>query len=88
MLRIERVRLAGGADSLRVEGKVAGPWVEELRQMAETCLATSPRLVLDLSGTVFVDKEGVRLLRRLKGSLVEIRGSSCFVTELLDGGKR
>ena len=50
---------------MKLEGKMAGPWVEECRQ-AWLALAPSLRakkLTLDLRGITFVDDSGAQLLR-------------------------
>lgn len=66
MLRIS-VTDNTNSTTVKLEGKVVGPWVEELR----TCwlsLATSlgtRALCLDLRGVSFVDAEGKELLREI-----------------------
>jgi ABC-type transporter Mla MlaB component len=76
----------GDPETLRLEGRIAGPWVEELARVTHTALVESPRVVLDLTDVTFVDASGVTLLRVLRGRQAEIRGSSGFVSSLLNGG--
>ncbi len=88
MLRITRNGDVGGIPTLKLEGSVAGPWVRELRKVAQSSLAESSGLKLDLSAVGFVDPAGAQLLSELVQSRVEFSGLSQFVVELLHGGSR
>jgi anti-anti-sigma regulatory factor len=86
VLRITRINAKGDPETVKLEGRVTGPWVEELSRTVDTSLAESPRVVLDLSGVTFVDEGGVRLLRTLRERRAELLGGSSFVSSLLNGG--
>jgi len=86
MLRISEAP-ADGKATLRLEGQVAGPWVQELRSVAEGWLGRGYRLSLDVTGVSFADETGVTLLRDLRVRDVSVCGASPFVAELL-GAKR
>lgn len=86
MLRITAEGEAEGVRTLKLEGSVVGPWVEELRTVAYACLARGSALRLDVSGVGYVDREGAMLLRELKRRPVQIDGYSSFINELLRGG--
>lgn len=88
MLRITRNGAVEEPPTLKLEGSVAGPWVGELRRVAESFLAESGVLKLDLSAVRFVDPAGAELLHELTHGPVEISGLSQFVAELLYGGSR
>jgi ABC-type transporter Mla MlaB component len=88
MLRITSNGAADGAPTLKLEGSIAGPWVSELRKVAQSSLAGSRTLKLDLSAVRFVDPAGAELLHELTQGSVEISGLSQFVAELLHGGNR
>jgi outer membrane protein len=49
---------------LKVEGKLAGPWLEEFREcwLANSAVARNQPLVVDLSGLTFIDAQGKELL--------------------------
>lgn len=79
MLRITKV----GTNALRVEGRLAGPWVEELHRH----VASGSELELDLSGLTFADAAGAALLRDLAARGVRMRDSSRFLDQLLREGK-
>lgn len=80
MLRISRVD-----GCLVVEGRIAGPWVDELEKAIE---AGSGTPAVDVSGVGYVDPDGARLLRRLVERGVSIRESSAYVAEILKGAGR
>jgi hypothetical protein len=66
MLRIT-VHEGDRARTIKLEGKVAGPWVEELNR-AWHSLASSAgpkELQVDLRGVAFVDAKGRQLLREI-----------------------
>ncbi|MGH7703050.1 MAG: sigma-70 family RNA polymerase sigma factor [Gemmatimonadales bacterium] len=82
MLRIDVVGQAGDEITVRLEGRMVGPWVEELRRACEPCLGNGHALILDLSGVSFIDREGLVLCRTL---LKDAQFTNCspFVKELL-----
>jgi hypothetical protein len=82
MLRISR--LPGPAPvTLKLEGKLMGPWVDALR---EACAGDPVRL--DLSAVAFVDSEGLALLHELLTGQVTLAACSSLVAELLQRGSR
>lgn len=85
MLRITTVEpeIEGRPVTLKLEGRLVGPWVDELRDVARDALSASRRLDLDLSGVRFVDAAGVELLRELHGEQAALRGAAGYVEELL-----
>jgi hypothetical protein len=85
MLRITMPEAEDPAATIRLEGEVSGPWVDELRRLCGVALRRRRRLVLDLARVRFVDRKGVALLRRLMTGPVHLTGCSAFVAELLKG---
>ena len=83
MLRITEVADGSGL-LLKLEGKLFGPWVEELARTARRPSPEGPGPIrLDLSSVTFADKAGVRLLRELLRQGVEIAATSAFIEALL-----
>jgi hypothetical protein len=78
VLRIADLADSAGNPSLRVEGKVVGPWVAELRDIAIRRLARSGALVIDLSALTFADPAGIALLRDLATRGVTFVNCSAF----------
>jgi hypothetical protein len=77
------LRITQREECLVVEGRIAGPWVRELRKAAERHLTSHPSPALDLSGVRYVDAEGASLLRALVAQQMPILRSSAFVREML-----
>jgi anti-anti-sigma factor len=86
MLRISQVS-TDAQPTLRLEGEVKGPWVDELRRECARAVTgngrTRQRLVLDLAEVSFVDAAGVALFRELKTRQVRMTNCSLYLAELL-----
>jgi anti-anti-sigma regulatory factor len=84
MLRITLVEASNETVRLRVEGRLTGQWVEELRR---TCylqaLSAGIRLTVDLADVSFADAAGIELLKELKIRLVTLLSPSSLVAEQL-----
>ena len=85
MLKIGPIETANGHTKLRLEGRLIGPWVEELRRACEQVLTTGARLSLDLSDVSFLDRSGVKLIRSLRNRNVALLSCSAFIAEQLRG---
>lgn len=86
MLRITVEQGAGELESLRLEGRIVGPWVTELTRRCEAIRCAGRELELEMSGVSFLDPEAVRLVRGLIEQGVDVRACSAFVGEQLRGG--
>ena len=87
MLRITAERGTGDLASLRLEGRIVGPWVAELTRRCEAARSAGRELELEMSGVSFLDGSAVRLVRSLVEQGVEVRSCSAFVSEQLRGGE-
>lgn len=83
MLRITQLPAAEPAKSLRLEGKLVGPWLDELRQACQASLDSQSGLSLDLSDVNFVDRAGAKYLRTLLAQGAQVTNCTPFVAELL-----
>lgn len=84
MLRITVVESSSGAVRLRVEGRLTGRWVEELRRTCDLQgLSDGIRLTLDLSDVSFADAAGIELLKELRIGLITLLSPSSLVAEQL-----
>ena len=83
MLKITRVGSLHQEVTLQLDGRVTGPWVELLRQSAESVLEESLRLTLDLENICFIDCEGLALIKSLMGRGVRQVNAPLFVAEQL-----
>jgi ABC-type transporter Mla MlaB component len=79
MLKISQVEVASRFITLRLEGRIVGPWVAELRQSCEQILREDRSLRLHLADVEFMDANGVTLLIELRSrgvSFIDSRRSS------------
>ena len=86
MLKITQHRdPASEAASLILEGRLAGPWVDELdtcwRQLAAD---SSGGFMVDLTGVTFVDAKGKALLIRMWEGGAEFRAAGCLTRCLVE----
>lgn len=79
MLKITQELLKDDGTLVALEGKLLGPWVEEVR----TLFLPGSGSRLDLSAVTFVDAAGSDLLRQLLREGVVIESCSAFVAALL-----
>lgn len=67
--------------TLRLDGQVAGRWVQVLRSSCDLALRRGARLTLDLSHVSFADDEGIVLLTSLIERRVRLVNASPFMAE-------
>lgn len=79
LLKISTLESSRAAEMLRLEGHLGGPWVDELRHSCDRVLSEGKQLTLELSDVSFIDHDGIKLLRRLRRTNVELRNCSPFV---------
>ena len=70
---------------LKLEGKISGPWVQELRQCWSTASSTTAgrTTVLDLDDVDFIDTEGQSLLIEMHRQGVKVKAGTPFIRGLL-----
>ena len=83
MLKISIISDSDQAIELQLEGKLVGPWVEELRKLSDEALSLQKNVSLDLERGWFVDSRGVALLRDLAKRQVSEVNCSQFVSQQL-----
>jgi anti-anti-sigma factor len=85
MLRITVIESTASSKTLKLEGRVAGTSVEELRRLCSGLLAGNGHghLILDLSDVSFIDSEGIELFRDLTKRAAAVTNYSPFLAELL-----
>lgn len=84
----------GGTDSISLilEGRLAGPWVEELQACwRELSAKQRSRAMIDLIGVTFIDAGGKALLAKLwqEGAALRAAGclTRCVVEEITESGR-
>jgi len=83
MLKITRVKESKKEITLRLDGRVAGQWIELLRESTESALEEGLQLTLDLKNICFIDCEGLALIKNLMGRRVQQVNAPLFVAEQL-----
>ena len=81
MLKISQTETPNHSVTLKLEGRVVGPWVGELSRICEPLLAEDRALKLDLAEVSYLDEEGVIALNRLKSRGVKLKNCSPFVEQ-------
>jgi ABC-type transporter Mla MlaB component len=88
MLRITHINGLDSSTTLKLEGKLVGPWVMELARSWRELPAARESMHLDLSAVTFVDGAGLALLRNLLAAGARLAACSGLVSELLHVEKR
>jgi anti-anti-sigma regulatory factor len=80
--------------TLKLEGRLAGPWVQELEQCWDSLvgMTTNHPLSVDLSAVTYVDSDGKGLLKKIhqQGAKLIASGclTSCIVNEIAQVARR
>ena len=83
MLKISVVGDSDNAIEFALEGKLIGPWVDELSRLSGEALSEKKSVTLDLEKVWFVDARGAALLRDLAEKRVSQNNCSQFVRQLV-----
>jgi len=87
MLRITVIESSEIAVTLRVEGRITGPWVEELRTACTVhSFPDEVQLSLELADISFADAAGIGLLKELRKRGANLIGATPFLAEQLKDG--
>jgi hypothetical protein len=82
MLKIT-IQPGAGEIRLRLEGRLAGPWVAELRQYWQSAVGENAAVV-DLREVDFVDQDGQALLAEMYRRGVRLKASGPFIQNMVD----
>ena len=85
MLRIT-VMEQGESTAIRLEGKLVGPWVEELKQCWRMISAgpTNKNLRAELDAVTYVDASGKELLQEMRRAGTKLSGRGVLTSHMLD----
>jgi anti-anti-sigma regulatory factor len=81
MLRISQDGATDRSVGLKLEGRVVGPWVGELRRICEPLLGGDRGLTLDLAEVSYVDAEGAATLESFRSRGARLERCSPFVAQ-------
>ena len=86
MLRITNITTKR-SPILKLEGKLSGPWVDELQKCWKAIAAGTHRdaIMIDMRGVSFMDHRGQALLLRMEREGASLTECSVFIRELLRG---
>jgi hypothetical protein len=79
MLKISPAPGSPSEHIFRLEGRIGGPWVDEVGAVCDAALGKGRAVTLDLAGVSFVDRQGASLLLALARRGVALVGSTSFV---------
>jgi anti-anti-sigma regulatory factor len=71
--------------TFRLEGRLAGPWVQELERCWMSTVGTRKRhpFSVDLSAVTYVDSDGKDLLKKIHQQGAKLVASGCFTNCLV-----
>jgi len=81
MLKIEVTGEREGQVTVRLQGQLVGPWVDEVRRACAPYLGNDHGLTLDFFGVSFVDRDGVAFCQSLRHGGATFTNCSPFVKE-------
>ena len=75
----------GDSTRLMLEGRLAGPWVDELERVwRDSKESITGSLVVDLTGVTFIEQEGKNLLSRMWRDGAELLAVGCCSRSILE----
>jgi ABC-type transporter Mla MlaB component len=80
MLRITETDVTVDGTKLRLDGKLVGPWVREMRLVCDPILAKGQQFQIGCSGVSSLDSDGIALLQTLQGEGVTLVNCLLFIT--------
>jgi ABC-type transporter Mla MlaB component len=83
MLMITRSDESELPRTLKLHGKLLGPWIAELESACAESMLSPDAVRLDLRELTFVDAAGTRFLERLIRDGARVVACSAFVAEML-----
>jgi ABC-type transporter Mla MlaB component len=81
MLKISQTATPKPSVTLKLEGRVVGPWVAELRRICDPLMSEQSQLKLDLADVSYVDVDGVATLTDFQSRGVKLNNCSPFVEQ-------
>jgi outer membrane protein TolC len=73
-----------GKVTLKLEGKLAGPWVEEFERCWSSIIAKWKNVVVELAGVTFIDSKGKCLLAKIHGQGAKLIGTGLMTRSIIE----
>lgn len=85
MMKVTQIQ-EGDQLMIRVEGRLSGPWVEELERSWSQAAAAqgAARIQVELAGVSFIDDAGKQLLRKIHGAGTRILAAGCLTRAIVE----
>jgi hypothetical protein len=83
VLKLTRIEANGQGGTWLLEGRLVGPWVDQLRTIHDSRKA-GDAFRLDLAGVTWVDGEGIAFLRAIRGRGAVLLNCTSFVEQQLE----
>ena len=85
MLRVTTSAEEGqGQVTLKLEGKLAGPWVEEFARCWSSTVEKWKQVVVELAGVTFIDSKGKCLLAKIHGQGAKLVGTGLMTKSIIE----
>jgi len=85
MLRVTtKVEEEQGRVTLKLEGKLAGPWVDEFERCWCSTLEKWKNVVVELAGVTFIDSKGKCLLAKIHGQGAKLIGTGLMTKSIIE----
>jgi hypothetical protein len=83
MLRIH-IKEERGSATLRLEGALVGPWVEELERCWQATLVAPAQILVDLAAVRSIDANGRILLEQMHAAGTQLRGRGLLIGYIVE----
>jgi outer membrane protein TolC len=70
--------------TLKLEGKLAGPWVEEFERCWSSTFEKWKQVVVELAGVTFIDSKGKRLLAKIHSQGAKLIGTGLMTRSIIE----
>ena len=85
MLRVTtKVEEEEGRVTLKLEGKLAGPWVDEFERCWRSTLEKRTKVLVELAGVTFIDSRGKCLLAQIHRQGAKLIGTGLMTKSIID----
>ena len=84
MLKITQIAEDNTSVTIKLEGRIVGQWVNELKKECRKYMRRRNVLILDLSGATFADDRGIKMLSAMAGNQVRLTRCSLLLSGLLE----
>jgi len=85
MMKVTHVAEDEESVTLKIEGRIAGEWIDVLKEECLLYLEKKARLMLDFSEVSYIDDSGVKALKAMDRKRISLIGASLFLSGLLEG---